>query len=179
MKTWIVLLRGVNVGGNNILPMIELRDLLADIGCENVRTYIQSGNCVFQSNIRKANIIEKQVGEAIENKFGFRPHIFALTADALDAVIEGNPYPQGYHDPKSVHVSFLSKAAKNADRAALEKLRKPNEAFTLTPIAFYLYAPEGIGRSKLAAKVERYIPVQMTSRNLRSVLKIADLAESI
>jgi len=178
MAVWIALLRGVNVGGKNILPMKDLRDLLADIGCENVRTYIQSGNCVFQSGERKAGQIEKRIGEAIENRFGFRPQIFVLTADALDAVVANSPYKQGNDDPKSVHIFFLAKLAKGADLSPLEVLREGGEEFTLTDRAFYLYAPDGIGRSKLAAKIERHVPVPMTARNLRSVMKIAELARS-
>lgn len=178
MPTWIVLLRGVNVGGNNILPMKELYDLLTDLDCKNVRTYIQSGNCVFQSATRSGGQIEKKIGEAIEKKFGFRPRIFVLTADAMDAVIADNPYNQGDDDPKSVHVFFLAKPAVGADLSALEAFRKGGEEFTLTDHAFYLYAPDGIGRSKLATKIERHVPVPMTARNLRSVLKIAELAQS-
>lgn len=71
MKVWIALLRGVNVGGNNILPMQELRELLEDLGCRNVRTYIQSGNCVFQSGERKADQIEKQIGTQSKKNSGF------------------------------------------------------------------------------------------------------------
>ncbi len=178
MKVWIALLRGVNVGGNNILPMKELRDLVTGLGCKNVRTYIQSGNCIFQSRERNASVIETQVGEAIEKKFGFRPCIFALPAEALDAVLADNPYRQSDDDPKSVHIFFLAKPVAGADLGALEAFRKGGEDFTLTDRAFYLFAPDGIGRSKLAAKIERYVPVQMTARNLRSVMKIAELARS-
>ena len=166
------------MGGHNLLPMKELRSLLADLGYGNIRTYIQSGNCVFHSSERKASRIEKRVGEAIEKRFGFHPRIFAMTVDELDAAIAANPYPQGYEDPKSVHIFFLSEPAVNADLDALQPLRKGAEDFALTDSAFYLYAPDGIGRSKLAAKIERYVPVQMTGRNFRSVLKIAALASS-
>ena len=179
MAVWIALLSGVNVGGNNILPMKELRNILANLGFQNVRTYIQSGNCVFQSDERKAAQIEKWVGEAIDNRFGFRPQIFVLTADALDAVVAGNPYKQGDDDPKSVHISFLAKPAKGANLSPLEAFREGGEDFTLTDRAFYLYAPNGIGRSKLAAKIERHVSVPMTARNLRSVMKIAELARTI
>jgi uncharacterized protein (DUF1697 family) len=179
MQIWIALLRGINVGGNNILPMKDLRGLLDDLGYENARTYIQSGNCVFQSGENEAGKLEGEIGSAIEKQFGFRPHVFVLTLDALDEAIAANPYPQANDDPKSLHFSFLAKPARDVDLGALEALKADNEAFTLTDAVFYLYAPDGIGRSKLAAKTERHLAVPMTGRNLRSVLKITELARGI
>ena len=179
MQTWITLLRGINVGGNNILPMKELRGLLNGLGYENVRTYIQSGNCVFETPTKDAGKLEDEIASAIEKRFGFSPHIFVLTLDALDEAIVANPYSQAHDDPKSLHLSFLAKPARDVDLDALEALKTDSEAFTLTDTVFYLYAPDGIGRSKLAAKAERYLAVPMTGRNLRSVLKIAELARGI
>lgn len=101
-----------------------------------------------------------------------------MTADALDAVVADNPYKQGDDDPKSVHIFFLVKPAVGADLSPLKAFREGGEDFTLTDRAFYLYAPDGIGRSRLATKIERHVPVQMTARNLRSVMKIAELARS-
>lgn len=176
MQTWIALLRGINVGGNNILPMKELRTLLERCGFTNVRTYIQSGNCVFEAVEADGAKLSAQIASTIKGKFGFEPTIMALTKTSLEDAIHANPYPQGEDDPKSVHFFFLAAPAIRADMDALEQLRKPSEAFTLTDHVFYLHAPEGIGRSKLAAQAERKLSTRTTARNYRSVIKIMDLA---
>ena len=178
MKTWIALLRGINVGGNNILPMKDLRALLSDLGYRNPQTYIQSGNCVFGSDDGFAATHQTRIADAINSKFGFSPQVFVLTLEALNDAIAANPYRQGHDDPKTVHLSFLAEPADAADLETLEACRKDSEAYTLTPAVFYLYAPEGIGRSKLAAKVEKALGVAATGRNLRSAMKIAELAEA-
>ena len=179
MQTWIALLRGINVGGNNILPMKDLRRILEGLGYESVLTYIQSGNCVFRSAIDAPVKLEDEIGSGIEKQFGFRPHVFVLSLEMLDAAIVANPYKQAMDDPKSLHFSFLSEPVCDVDLSPLEALRKESESFTLTDFVFYFHAPDGIGRSKLAAKVPQLIQVPMTGRNLRSVLKIAELAQSI
>ena len=167
------------MGGHNILPMKDLRGLLDGLGLQDVRTYIQSGNCVFKAPLRRADQIEKKIGAAIEDKFGFHPHVIALKADAYNIILAENPYRQSKAEPKNTHIFFLAEPAGEADLDALDALRRGKEAFMLTDRAFYLFAPDGIGNSKLAAKVERHVPVQMTGRNLRTVVKVSELARSI
>lgn len=168
-------MRGINVGGNNILPMKELRELLTGLGFENAATYIQSGNCVFDTDMKSAADISQEISEAIESTFGFAPNIMTLSQDGFAAAIVDNPYTD-VQDHKTLHFFFLAQLAVNADIVALEALKKPSEDYHLTERVFYLYAPEGIGRSKLAAQAERKLGVSATGRNLRSVMKIAELA---
>ena len=177
LTKWIVLLRGVNVGGNNILKMQPFRTWLSDAGFERVSTYIQSGNVVLEARETEAAIIEADVANLIEAHAGFRPQIMALSLVAFDIAIAENPYQVGEADGKSVHFYFLAKPAPEADIAALTALKSNSERFKLTDKVFYLHAPDGVGRSKLAAKVERHIPTPMTGRNLRSVMKIRALAQ--
>ncbi len=179
MRTWIALLRGINVGGNNMLPMQELRALLGGLGHADVQTYIQSGNCVFRSKEKNAEQIAGAIETAIETKFGFRPQTFMLSLEALKAAIAANPYPQGSEAPKSVHFFFLVEPAKDADLDALKNLASATEAFHLTPEVFYLLAPDGIGRSKLAEKIQRFVPVPMTGRNFRTVLTLAGMSRAL
>lgn len=120
-----------------------------------------------------ANTIEV----AIDARFGFRPRTMVLSEDDLDAARAANPYAvAGEADPRSVHFYFLSEPARGADLSTLEALRKPDEAMTLTDRVFYLQAPDGIGRSKLAEKAEKCLGVAATARNFRSVTAIADPA---
>ncbi len=174
MNTWVALLRGVNVGGNNILPMKELKALLAGLGFCGVQTYIQSGNCVFQYEDADAALITQRIEDAIDQAFGFRPPVLVISAAALTAAINANPYPDA--DPKTVQLFFLFAPAPNADLAALEALRAETEQYHLTDPVFYLHAPDGIGRSKLVAKLDKFIPAQKTARNLRTALKLQDMA---
>lgn len=178
MNRWIVFLRGVNVGGNNKLPMKALRTALEAGGFEDVETYIQSGNLVFSSSHISADAAGTAVTTVIETTFGFAPRSHTLSAEDLSKIINTNPYrAEGLALPKSVHFFFLAEpAGKTAKLDALEELKAGTESFELTPRAFYLHAPDGIGRSRLVAQIEKYIPVPMTARNMRSVYKVAALA---
>lgn len=177
MNTWIALLRGINVGGNNILPMKDLRQLLEHEGFTDAKTYIQSGNCVFQSDLSSPDEIQCKISDGIENKFGFRPRIFVMDRSNLLQAIAANPYPEGAEDPKSVHFYFLAGLATEPDLEALEAIQAPTERYLLTDHVLYLHAPDGIGRSKFAAQVEQKLGVATTARNFRTVLKIAELLQ--
>ncbi|MEM6554560.1 MAG: DUF1697 domain-containing protein [Pseudomonadota bacterium] len=175
MKTWIALLRGINVGGRTLLPMKDLRHLLDRAGFTQVKTYIQSGNCVFQSDQADPGELQRIISEAIETQFGFRPSVLLLDAAALQQAMAENPYPEAADDPKSVHLYFLSAPAIRPDLAGLKALQTATERFTLTERVLYLHAPEGIGRSKLAARVEQKLGVPTTARNFRTAVKISEL----
>lgn len=177
MKTWIALLRGINVGGNNILPMKKLRAFLEAMGLENVRTFIQSGNCVFEAADTDASVLADRIAERIEQNFEFRPAVMVLEKSDLESAIKNNPFAKIADEPKCVHFSFLKTPALNPDLEAIRLLQKETEQFELTENVFYLYAPDGIGRSKLAAQAEKKLGVPATARNLRAVLKLAELAE--
>ncbi len=176
MRTWIALLRGINVGGNNPLPMAELRTDLASLGFENVRTYIQSGNVVFEAASGTASSLAKRIAGRIEERHPFRPHVLVVGRDDLEAAIRSNPFPGAVSEPKTLHLFFLAGPAGGADTAALERARAPSERYRLTDAVFYLHAPDGIGRSKLAANVERLLGVATTARNWRTVEKLLALA---
>lgn len=176
MPTWIALFRGINVGGNNILPMAELRSDLELLKLKNVRTYIQSGNVVFESTAKTASSLSRRIGAQIEKQYGFRPHILILDRQDLLSAIESNPFPREVSNPKTLHFCFLAEPAANPDMKAIDSARIPSERYKLTDRVFYLHAPDGIGRSKLAAKVEKYLGVVTTGRNYRTVDKLMSLA---
>ena len=175
MTTWIVLLRGVNVGGRNRLPMAALRELLAEVGFENVRTYIQSGNIVLDSPDGDRDSVARLIRDVIEGRFGFAPHTFVLDVDAFDAAIAANPFPEGEQDPKAVHFFFLAEPDPAADLDGLRELATQGEEFVLTERILYLHTPNGFGRSKLAERLHRFIGAETTARNYRSVRAIRAL----
>ena len=176
METWIALFRGINVGGKNILPMAELRSDFEALKLNNVRTYIQSGNVVFEATAKTTTTISKKIKRRVEERHGFRPELLVLHKDELIAAVEANPFSDATSDPKTLHFFFLVQPTTAAQTDGLEDARKETENFHLTDRVFYLHAPEGIGRSKLAAKVEKHLGVTTTARNFRTVDKLVLLA---
>ena len=178
MKIYIALIRGINVGGSHNLPMPQLRNLLERVGCKDVQTYVQSGNAVFRST-QDANVLSSSIKTAINEQFGFAPAVCLLTFEDYQSIVAANPYPDAVDTPKYLHVWFLMGAADNPDLDTFESLRSSSERYELLSSAFYLHAPDGIGRSKLAAKVDKCLGVETTARNWRTVTKLAALADSI
>ena len=176
MNTYIALLRGVNVGGNNKLPMRELVLLLENLGLHNVKTYIQSGNVVFQSEQTDRDRLSQAITAAIRQGFGFAPYVFILDKETLAAAIEANPFPEGAAEPKSLHLFFLDGSPQRYDGEALDRVKAADERYALIGQVFYLHAPSGIGRSKLAETAGKGWAVNITARNWRTVSEVMALA---
>jgi uncharacterized protein (DUF1697 family) len=177
MKTYVALFRGLNVGGNNILPMKELVALLENIGLQSVRTYIQSGNAVFQSEKKNASLLSNKIRTAIKKSHGFEPQVLLLELEEIERAVGSNPFPEAESEPKTLHVHFLALMPKHPDFDVLEGIKSDRERFALKDGVFYLHAPDGIGRSKLAANAEGLLGVSMTSRNWRTVCKVMTMAK--
>ncbi len=158
------------------MPMKDLVVLLEVLGARNVRTYIQSGNAVFQSAEKNASRLSRQLVAEIKKRHGFEPLVLLLGLEAIETAIAKNPFPEAEADPSSLHLGFLASTPKNPDLETLKKLKKASERFHLGDNVFYLHAPEGVGRSKLAARTEKLLGVPMTDRNWRTVCKIRELA---
>jgi len=178
VTTCVALLRGINVGGKHSVPMQDLRGILGELECRGVKTYIQSGNAVFNSSA-DAHALQTQISSAIEQKFGFAPLVHILTIENYQAILDANPFPDAVNEPQTIHVGFLTEPAIEPDIDAIEYLKSPTEDYRLVEGAFYLHAPDGIGRSKLAAKVDKCLGVATTGRNWRSATKLAELANSL
>jgi uncharacterized protein (DUF1697 family) len=177
VKTYIALLRGLNVGGKNSLPMKNLIAILESLGVHNVKTYIQSGNAVFGSLEKDGSRLAKNISAEIKKRHGFESHVLLLELEDIKRAMAKNPFPEAETDPKSLHVGFLAAAPKNPQLTALASLKRNSERFQLIANLFYLHAPEGVGQSKLAAQAEKLLGVPMTDRNWRTVCKIWELAK--
>ncbi len=175
MNTWIALLRGINVGGSNILPMKDLVATLERLGLANVKTYIQSGNAVFQSPETKSSALAEQITAAIFKKHDLKPRVLVLSRKELEQAATNNPFPEAETEPKTLHLFFLAEPPRDPDLKALNTIKSDSERFVLDKKIFYLHAPEGIGRSKLATQAEKHIGVETTARNWRSVVKILEM----
>lgn len=180
MKICIALLRGINVGGKNLLPMKELVAMLGDLGAREVKTYIQSGNAVFVWKDKDTSQLSNRIRAEIKRRRGFDPHVLLLELEDLEKVIQQNPFPaEAEADPKALHAGFLAAAPERPDLKTLESLKSDSERFRLIGRVFYLHAPDGVGRSKLAAKAERLLGVPMTDRNWRTVLTLWKMAQEL
>ena len=176
MNSYIALFRGINVGGNHLLPMKELKVVLEKNGCTDVQTYIQSGNVILRSKVSDAARLAKQLTAAVAKSHGFPPRVLLLTRDELERAAAGNPFPEAHANPKSVHLFFLAEPPPKADVKALEALKTETERFALKGQIFYLHTPDGFGTSKLAARAERLLGVDATARNWRTVTTLLEMA---
>ena len=176
MPTYLALFRALNVGGRNILPMRELVALLEELGARSVRTYIQSGNAVFTTGGANPARLAGRIAAAVARRRGFTPHVQLLRLADLERAIRANPFPEAVAEPQTLHLGFLAAAPAKPDLPALEALRRPSERYRLAGRVFYLHAPEGVARSRLAAGAERVLGVALTDRNWRTVCALRDLA---
>jgi uncharacterized protein (DUF1697 family) len=178
-NTFILLLRAVNVAGANSMGTKDFVRLLESMGLKNVKTYIQTGNAVFSAHETEAAALPEKIKARIRRVHGFAPEVILLRLDELEGAIASNPYPGADSDPKALHLTFLAVAPKTPDLSTLEKFRKDSEHYSLKGRAFYFWAPEGVGRSKLFSRIEKSLGVPGTARNWRTVCKLLELAREI
>lgn len=168
MQSYIILLRGVNVGGNNKLPMKALKTVLENADFKSVNTYIQSGNIVLMTTANP----EQTIANLIQLEFGFRPEVLAIPQVEYRLALANNPYAD--YEAKTIHGYFCKNVPKlNIER--LTKLASKTESYQLIDKVFYLHAPEGIGRSKLVASIESCLGVSATGRNFNTLNKLAKM----
>jgi uncharacterized protein (DUF1697 family) len=105
-SAWIAFLRGINVGGNNVLPMRELTESIERTGCTDVKTYVQSGNAVFRSSTTTAAQLAKSIARGVAERRGLEPSVRVLSIRELEQAVAANPFPEAESDPKSLHVLF-------------------------------------------------------------------------
>ncbi len=173
MYSYVVLLRGINVGGHNKLPMGPLRETLTAYGWHAVSTIVQSGNIVGQCSHANADAAASEIRTLLLDEFNLTPQVLVLDAAGYAQIMRTIPWPDG--DPRTVHLYFLAEPAVPTSVAALESLAANDEQVHLTDDCLHLLAPSGIGRSKLAAAVEKRLGVSCTARNLSTANKILAL----
>jgi uncharacterized protein (DUF1697 family) len=175
VKTWIALVRGINVGGRTL----RMKDLIAraeESGCTDVKAYVQSGNLVLRSSVSSASALAKRIEQAIGKRHGFEPRTLVLSPKELEKVAQANPFKQAQDAPASLHLFFLFDQPKKPDFAGLNAVKIASESFALDGKVFYLHTPDGLGRSKLAQKIVRCLAVDATARNWRTVTALLELA---
>jgi uncharacterized protein (DUF1697 family) len=174
--TYVALLRGINLGARNKVSMSALRELLAELGAEEVRTYVQSGNAVFESGLRAAEL-RKAIEDAIERELDLEVKVLLRNARQLAKVLRGNPFAN--RDPATLHVTFLAERPGQARVRELDPDRSPPDEFRVVGTEVYLHCPNGYGQSKLSnAYFERGLGVAATTRNWRTVNALVELADA-
>jgi uncharacterized protein (DUF1697 family) len=182
MTIAISLLRGVNVVGHNKIKMEELRTLCESIGLLDAQTYIQSGNVVFRVKGRVGiATLTARIEEAIEARFGFRPHVMLRTSEQLRDVVTRNPFAKRTNlDPSRFLVYFLkSEPAREAcDRA--DAVQTDTEELRVSGSEMYIYYLNGVGKSKLPmGRIEKALGTSGTGRNWNTVMKLLEMAEAL
>jgi uncharacterized protein (DUF1697 family) len=176
-KTYIALLRGINVSGRNMIAMPELRSLCAHLGWVDVQSYIQSGNLVFKANSAPPKL-EEALEDAITQYFGLTIPIIVRAATAWPAYVQGNPFPDASQSAPNAVLLALAKAPPKED--AVEKLRERatnGERIIQVDDALWLHFGAGVAKSKLSpAVLDRLVGSPVTARNWRTVLKLHEMA---
>ncbi len=178
MPTQIALLRAVNVAGHGLLSMAALRDMLGLLGFTECKTLLQSGNAIFQSETMSGAAVEKLLETETERRLGVRTSFMVRTPAELKKVIDENPFPnEAKNHPGHLLVIFLKdKAGPNAQKA-LDAAIKGEERGVIIGKHIYIDYTEGVGRSKLTAKViEKAVGCSGTGRNWNTVQKLHALA---
>ena len=178
--TYAVLLRGINVGGNKKVPMAELRTLLEGLGFDSVRTYLQSGNAVFTAGRGDEESLAGDIAKAIAQHFGFAVDVIVRDHAHLRAIMDNCPFPAAELEAKQLHVTYFSTPVDETRFAEIDQAAHLPEEFRLGDRAMYLYAPDGLGRSKLAEQLAkpRFLKgLIATSRNWNTVVKLVELTE--
>ena len=177
MTTWIALLRGINVGGNRRVPMAELRRALEGIGLDDVRTYIVSGNVLFQSSRQDPVALAREIELAIETAFGFPVAVVLRDAAELRAVIAADPFPDGSAtDPTRRYAIFLSADPDPRRLAAIDRDAVAPDVFAAGDRVIHAWYRNGLQASKLAGQLtDRGLGVTATARNWNTVRKLVEL----
>lgn len=177
-STYVALLRGINLGGKNKLPMKDLVAILERAGCVRVRSYIQSGNVVFEAEPELAAGLAARVSAEIEKRFRLRVPVMLRTARELRAVARKNPLLEAGASVESLHVIFLAADPGKSRAAALDPDRSPPDTFIVRGREIYVSCPNGVGKSKLTnAWFDAKLGTVSTGRNWRTVLKLVEMCD--
>ena len=176
----VALLRGINVGGKNKLPMKDLSAMFSDAGCTDVRTYIQSGNVLFRAEPTPDKDVPSLVSASILSRFGYRIPVITRTAQELQVIVQDNPFLGHGDESDKLHVAFLSETPDPAKVIALDANRSTPDEFAVLGREIYLYCPKGLARTRLTnSYFDSTLSTASTMRNWKTVLRLLDMAVSV
>jgi uncharacterized protein (DUF1697 family) len=180
VTTYICFLRGVNVGGNKLLKMAELKALFDALKLRDAKTYLQSGNVVFRSDETDRALLTRRIEDGIFKKSGMEVKIILRTTDELRKVIAANPLPPDNRNPSGLLVAFLGDTIADTAKALLTSLKIASEELHFGKQELYIYFAEGMARSKIAnALTEKKLGVNVTARNWNTVNALLKMGDEI
>lgn len=179
-SVFVALLRGLNVGGKNKLPMAELTRLCSELGCTDVGTYVQSGNVVLRASAGLARTLEADIAAALRARLGLNVPVILRSAAQIAAVARANPLLEAGAAPETLHVVFLAAAPAAGRAAGLDPGRSPGDSFVLRGRELYLALPHGVARTKLTnAYLDKTLGTTSTLRNWRTVQALLERTRGV
>lgn len=180
MITYISILRGINVSGHNIIKMDQLKKLMASLGFENVQTYIQSGNIIYQSKKTDPKKLSESIKKGIQKDFGYDVPVHTLTIDTLETIIKNNPFTKLSLDTSFLHVTFLAAMPDPAKIEILKSMDTKKDTFEIIEQTMYIYCPNGYGNTKLSNTfIENKLKIGATTRNWKTTNELLHLVKKI
>ena len=181
MKTYISILRGINVSGHKIIKMEALRTSYENMGFSNVKTYVQSGNVIFSYDDIEINKLEEQIFQQIKKDFGFDVPVIVMSIEKIEEIIKNNPFLKDKSKEESfMHVTFLASKAETNNFNAIEEKKQDNEDIVFSDYAVYLYCPNGYGNTKLNNNfIETKLKVRATTRNWKTTNELFQIAKQL
>jgi uncharacterized protein (DUF1697 family) len=178
LTIYVAMLRGINVGGRKIVRMEKLRARFEALGFGRVRTYVQSGNVVFEAAKASSSNLSEIIGGRISNAFGFPIPVVLRTSDEIEKIVRDNPFlSETGVDPSKLHITFLSALPAKDATVRLDGLNSLPDRFHVKAREIYLYCPNGYGRTKLSnTALEKQLSVGATTRNWRTVTTLARMS---
>jgi uncharacterized protein (DUF1697 family) len=179
MEAYISILRGINVGGNKKILMEDLRNLYNELNFKNIRTYIQSGNVIFDCEKTNPNQLENTIEDKISEKFKFQVPVIIRTTFKLQEIINNNPFLRENNvDVEKLHITFLSAKPESIKMEEIKKYDYKPDRFFCSDKAVYVYCPNGYGNTKLNNTFfENKLGVKATTRNLKTVNELVRIAK--
>lgn len=179
LTSYVALLRGVNVGGKNKLPMKDLAAMFAAVECEGAKTYIQSGNVVFRADQRTAARVSETISAAIAKQFGFQIAVLTRSAKQMQQVLASNPFLKRGAPADKLYVAFLYTHAQVEALQQIDRAKFLPDEFALVGNEIFLYLPNGAGKSKLALTVDAKLRKACTMRNWRTTEALLKLMQEL
>lgn len=178
MKTYVALLRGINVGGHKKIKMAALKSMFENMDCQDVTAYIQSGNIVFRSSETSKKKLESVIEKGIELKFGFEVPVLVKSVAEIKEILDDSPYTNSEDlEANHIYYTLLKTKPEKESVVILDQKKYPNELFLISDNCIYLNCLNGAGKAKLTNTIiEKKLGVVATTRNHKTMVKLIDLA---
>lgn len=176
MKRYLALLRGINVSGQKLIKMADLRKILEASGLDQVETYVQSGNVFFSTEIRDRSVLQDLIRDSIKKEYGFEVPVLVKTPVEIEAILNNNPHIQNGKDPDRNYITLLFSIPENQRIEELKKVRFEPEEYIIDKDVIFFFSPNGYGRAKMNNNYfENKLDVMATTRNWKSMNKFREI----